>query len=147
MDYAKVGQFLTELRKYYKITQEDLAGRLNVSLQSVSEWENGASLPDIELLVKLSEMYGMTVNDIIRADLEHIQFQKEVHFPDAARPIRKVFTIGCGRWGTFLAWYMDKIGHDVILYGRETSERMKELKATRKNEHLSIPESIRLVTS
>ena len=147
MDHVKIGQFLTELRKYYKITQEDLAGRLNVSLQSVSEWENGASLPDIELLVKLSEMYGMTVNDIIRADLEHIQFQKEVHFPDAARPIRKVFTIGCGRWGTFLAWYMDKIGHDVILYGRETSERMKELKATRKNEHLSIPESIRLVTS
>lgn len=44
LDYVKIGQFLTELRKYYKITQDDLAGRLNVSRQAVSKWETGDSL-------------------------------------------------------------------------------------------------------
>lgn len=89
LDSVKIGQFLTELRKYYKITQDDLAGRLNVSRQAVSKWETGASVPDIELLVSLSEMYGITVNDIIRADLDHIKFQKEVRFPDGEKPIKK----------------------------------------------------------
>ena len=35
--------------------------------------------------------------------------------------------IGCGRWGTFIAWYLTGIGHEVTLYGRESSWHMKRL--------------------
>ena len=58
----------------------------------------------------------------------------------------KIFTIGCGRWGSFIAWYLDSIGHNVSLYGRDSSEKMKELIATRKNGIIEIPESITLTT-
>lgn len=47
---------------------------------------------------------------------------------------KNIFVIGCGRWGTFIAWYLDKIGHKVSLYGRKQSGHMKRLSDTRKNE-------------
>lgn len=59
---------------------------------------------------------------------------------------KKIFVIGCGRWGTFIAWYLDRIGHNVTLYGRKSSSNMKELMETHRNEHLTIPQSISLVT-
>ncbi|MBE6619240.1 MAG: NAD(P)H-dependent glycerol-3-phosphate dehydrogenase [Ruminococcaceae bacterium] len=58
----------------------------------------------------------------------------------------KVTVIGCGRWGTFLAWYLDKIGHSVTLYGRKDSRRMKELTESRSNGTVELPESIALST-
>ena len=58
----------------------------------------------------------------------------------------KIFVIGCGRWGSFIAWYLDSIGHEVTLYGRPTSEKMKTLISSRKSGVLDLPESIRLVT-
>lgn len=39
----------------------------------------------------------------------------------------KMTVIGCGRFGTFIAWYLDSIGHPVTLYGRETSKHMEQL--------------------
>ncbi|MDL2253759.1 NAD(P)H-dependent glycerol-3-phosphate dehydrogenase [Ruminococcaceae bacterium OttesenSCG-928-I18] len=56
----------------------------------------------------------------------------------------RLSVIGCGRWGTFLAWYLDHIGHEVCLYGRPQSEKMAQLERTRKNEYLTLPESVQL---
>lgn len=56
----------------------------------------------------------------------------------------KITVLGCGRWGSFLAWYSSKIGHDVKLWGRPSSRRMDQLIKFRQNEYLSLPESIRL---
>lgn len=60
---------------------------------------------------------------------------------------KKIFVIGCGRWGTFIAWYLDKIGHEVTLYGREQSANMKQLRETGKNQYLSLSETVGLTTS
>ncbi len=43
MDSAKIGKYLSELRKYYRITQDELAARLADSRQAVSKWESGLS--------------------------------------------------------------------------------------------------------
>lgn len=59
----------------------------------------------------------------------------------------KLTVIGCGRWGTFLAWYLDRLGHAVTLYGREGSARMRRLLEEHKNDLLTLPESVRLTTS
>lgn len=59
----------------------------------------------------------------------------------------KLFVIGCGRWGTFIAWYLDHIGHEVTLYGREGSKNMERLMRERKNEYLELPDSLRLTHS
>ncbi len=109
--------------------------------------QEGTALPDIEVLVSLSELYGISINDILKADLTKIKFQKEIVFPDEEKAAKNIFVIGCGRWGTFLAWYLDKIGHRVSLYGREQSSHMKELSATRKNQYISLSESIQLTTT
>ena len=59
----------------------------------------------------------------------------------------KIFVIGCGRWGTFIAWYLDHIGHEVTLYGREGSKNMETLMRERKNEYITLPDSLRLTSS
>ena len=60
------------------------------------------------------------------------------------REIRKVAVIGCGRWGSFIAWYLDRLGHAVSLYGRVSSANMKQLAKTRSNAYLTLPETVRL---
>ena len=56
-----------------------------------------------------------------------------------------VSVIGCGRWGTFLAWYTaTQCGHCVTLYGRKTSKTFAKLKQTRQNGLLTLPDSVRL---
>lgn len=147
MDSMKIGQYLSELRKCYKITQDGLASHLAVSRQAVSRWETGASVPTIEILLKLSQLYGVTINDILEADLNKIKYQKEIIFPDKDEKNKRVFVIGCGRWGTFIAWYLDRIGHQVTLYGRSSSARMKELMETRKNEYLTLSDTVGLTNS
>ncbi|RDI45506.1 NAD(P)H-dependent glycerol-3-phosphate dehydrogenase [Falsibacillus pallidus] len=58
-----------------------------------------------------------------------------------------ISVLGCGRWGTFIAWYLNKAGHQVLLWGRETSKNYKELAETRKNDYLALPEGIELTNS
>lgn len=60
------------------------------------------------------------------------------------RNLKKISVIGCGRWGSFIAWYLDKLGHSVSLYGRITSVNMKQLMDTRKNTYVELPESVQL---
>ena len=56
----------------------------------------------------------------------------------------KISIIGCGRWGSFHAWYSAKIGHDVILYGRATSKHMQQLESNGGNDYLTLPENVQL---
>ena len=58
-----------------------------------------------------------------------------------------ITVVGCGRWGSFLAWYLDRAGHKVTLYGREGSRNMQAFLATRSNDLLTLPESVSLSTS
>lgn len=58
----------------------------------------------------------------------------------------KISVIGCGRWGSFIAWYLDRKGHEITLYGRKTSKNMSRFIETRNNGLLTLPETIRLET-
>ena len=58
----------------------------------------------------------------------------------------KFSVLGAGRWGSFIAWYLDKIGNKVTLWGKPTSEKIQKLIETRKNEYVTIPDSINLST-
>ncbi|MCD8016692.1 MAG: NAD(P)H-dependent glycerol-3-phosphate dehydrogenase [Oscillospiraceae bacterium] len=59
----------------------------------------------------------------------------------------KISVIGCGRWGSFITWYLDHIGHELTLYGREGSKNMQRFMEMRTNDYLTLPESIRLTNS
>lgn len=56
----------------------------------------------------------------------------------------RITVIGCGRWGTFLAWYADQLGHAVCLFGRESSPRFQALLATRFNGLVTLGERVTL---
>ncbi len=60
-----LGKRLVELRKKKKLTQEQLADKLAVSSQAVSKWENDSSMPDIALLIKIAELYGVTTDYLL----------------------------------------------------------------------------------
>ena len=57
----------------------------------------------------------------------------------------KISMIGSGRWGTFITWYLDSIGHTVKLYGPADTPHMQALLATRSNGTVTLPESVKLV--
>ncbi len=65
MDQSKRGAFLKTLRKEKELTQEQLAEKLNVSNRSISRWETGNTLPDISILIELSEFYEVDIKEII----------------------------------------------------------------------------------
>ena len=56
----------------------------------------------------------------------------------------KITVLGCGRWGSFHAWYANHIGHDVLLWGRAGSAHLTELQKTRKNEYLTLAQGVHL---
>ena len=53
------------LRKKYGWSQEELAERLDISRQSVSKWESGASIPDLERIVSMSQLFGVTTDYLL----------------------------------------------------------------------------------
>ncbi|MBU0765390.1 MAG: glycerol-3-phosphate dehydrogenase [Bacteroidetes bacterium] len=58
-----------------------------------------------------------------------------------------ISVLGSGRWASFLAWYADRIGHSVMLRGREDSEGFRRLSLYRQNEYLQLGKNIRLTAS
>lgn len=56
----------------------------------------------------------------------------------------KITVLGCGRWGSFLAWYLHKIGHQVCMWGRYGSKNMEHLLTERKNDYLTFDNEIEL---
>lgn len=61
-----IGQKITEKRKQMHLTQEELAFKLNVSPQAVSKWENDLSIPDVTLLIALSDLFNISLDELIR---------------------------------------------------------------------------------
>ena len=65
MNHLKTGEIICKKRKELGLTQNQLAGMLNISFQAVSRWENGAAYPDIEVLPKLAEALNTTVDALL----------------------------------------------------------------------------------
>ena len=59
------GTRLVDIRKEHNMTQNDIADRLNISAQAVSKWENDMTMPDIDTLVKLSDIFDMSLDELV----------------------------------------------------------------------------------
>ena len=68
MDTQKIGQFLKELRKQNNMTQEQLGQRIGVTNKTVSRWETGNYMPPIESLKLLSDIYQISINEILAGE-------------------------------------------------------------------------------
>ena len=65
MDLLKTGNFIKELRKEKGLTQEELAESLGTYRRTVSRWETGRYLPDIDILLEMSELFNVELIEII----------------------------------------------------------------------------------
>ena len=61
---------IMKLRKQNGWSQEELAAKLNISRQSVSKWESTASIPDLDKIIKLSEIFGVSTDYLLKDELE-----------------------------------------------------------------------------
>ena len=68
MDYYKIGNFISEERKKKKLTQAKLAEKLFISEKTVSKWENGKGIPDTQILPKLCEILGISINELLNGE-------------------------------------------------------------------------------
>lgn len=66
----KLEKKLQQLRKKNGYSQEQLADRLGVARQTVSKWETGQAVPELSGLIQLSELYGVTIDRIVKDDIE-----------------------------------------------------------------------------
>ncbi len=70
MNMNIISKYLRLLRKSNNYTQDDLAKELGISRQAVSKWETGTAIPDLEVLLKISKLYGITINDILEPKIQ-----------------------------------------------------------------------------
>ena len=78
MDLIKTGKFLQLLRKETGFTQEELAEKLNVSRRTVSRWETGTNMPDLDILMELSDLYEVDLRDILSGERKSERMNEEL---------------------------------------------------------------------
>ncbi len=66
----EIGMRIRELRAGRTMSQDDLAARVYVSRQTISSWENGKTYPDVQSLLLLSQIFGVTVDSLIKGDVD-----------------------------------------------------------------------------
>ena len=77
MDFMKLGNQIKYYRSKKELSQEELAERVYVTRQSISNWENNKNYPDINSIVLLSEVFEISIDNLIKGDLE--KMKKEIN--------------------------------------------------------------------
>ncbi|MCI5537002.1 MAG: helix-turn-helix domain-containing protein [Clostridiales bacterium] len=69
----ELGKRIIEIRKQHGLTQEEFAERYHVTRQTISNWENGKSSPDLETLVSMSEDFNVSLDAMLKGDKEMVR--------------------------------------------------------------------------
>ena len=77
MNQQKTGEFLKHLRREKGLTQEQLAEHFYVSSRTVSRWETGANMPDLDMLIELADFYDVDIREIIDGERKSENMDKE----------------------------------------------------------------------
>ena len=78
MNMLKIGKFLKQLRTEKNLTQEQLAESLNVSRRTVSRWETGFNLPDLDILVIMSDFYQVDLRELLDGERRNEKMDEEM---------------------------------------------------------------------
>lgn len=73
----EVGERLKARRMELNLTQESVAEALGITRQTISNWENGRSYPDIERMVRLSDIYSLSLDELLKGDQEMVKQLQE----------------------------------------------------------------------
>ena len=78
MDQKKIGALLKKLRNEKGLTQEQFAEMVNVSNRTVSRWENGNNLPDLDILIQISDYYEIDLRELLDGERKSEKMNKEL---------------------------------------------------------------------
>ncbi len=78
MNQIKIGNFIKELRKEKNLTQEELAEKFGVARRTVSRWETGSNMPDLDILVEMADFYDVDLREILDGERKSEKMDKEL---------------------------------------------------------------------
>lgn len=104
---AIVAKNITELRQSHKMTQYDLAVKLNYSDKAVSKWERGESLPDVSVLVSIADIFEVPLDYLVREKHPKIEPEKKAPKVQYNRPVITAVSV-------VLVWLVAFIGFLII---------------------------------
>lgn len=78
MDLIKIGKLLKELRKEKGLTQEQLAEQLNISRRTISRWETGHNLPDLDILIEIADYYEIDLRELLDGEKKNQKMSEEL---------------------------------------------------------------------
>lgn len=102
MDNKVIGLYIKKLRNAIGITQLELANEIHVSDKTVSKWESGNGLPEIESLLKLSDFFNVTVDDILRAKSNEKEHTEILYIMDRSGSMFNITQDVIGGFNSFL---------------------------------------------
>jgi len=114
----KIGDQLQKQRKLRNMSQDTLASKLNISRQSISKWENGTTLPSFSSVIAISELFDISLDELIKGDTELMEKMEKNSFKESKAGvivfssffiaaiilgIMKYFSVSVNSIGDFLA--------------------------------------------
>lgn len=78
MDQKKIGNYFKELRKEKGLTQEQLAEQFRVSGRTVSRWETGSNMPDLDILIEMADFYNVDLRELLDGERTSEKMNKDL---------------------------------------------------------------------
>ena len=84
------GNRLAEIRKQHNLTQNDIAEKLDISPQAVSKWENDLTSPDIDTLIKLAEIFNISIDELVGKKNYEVQYVEQEERKDISKLMLRI---------------------------------------------------------
>ena len=92
IDNIAVGKTIAKLRQNRNMTQQQLAAALNVSHQAVSKWENGAAMPDVQTLMNMTRLFGITMEQLLNGDVPEDRISPKSPLEEPLRQVSPLYS-------------------------------------------------------
>ena len=93
MNTIEIGKYIKSKRIEMHLTQKQLAGKLSISFQAVSKWETGTTLPDTSILLLLSDVLEVTVDQILNAGEFRERMNKKINVEEVIGAIKSILKV------------------------------------------------------
>lgn len=107
----QLGQMILKIRKEHELTQEEFAKQFNVTRQTVSNWENEKSYPDLLTLVKISDVFGCSLDKMLKENPDMTEkMNRNIKVGKYALVVAVIGAVAC-----FASWIVSLIYYDGVL--------------------------------
>ena len=120
-----LGNSLYNSRKKKGLSQEEVAEKLGVSRQTISKWETDETVPDIYQAKKLAKIYGLSLDELIDADLDQKEIEEVIKNTDEKKEAKINWTNAWSKKYPVLATYQQEV--DIDKYARQIRETLTDL--------------------